>query len=229
MIYAMSIRLNSIFPRECRRCKAVKGEDGFTTYPYNGQRYHRSFCVECMREYDKKRVRNYTTYADLLETEKQSRRDSSNRSRARAREKNLCVCCKVVPVDGRKICASCRTKRNEQNKIEVRVLRKAVLDAYGHVCVCCPQHANHPDEFLSIDHVGGWGKDHRIASGSRISGASLYRWIIKNDFPDSIRILCYNCNCSLGHHGYCPHELERAVVSEEPQLISVQENKSHEQ
>ncbi len=39
---------------------------------------------------------------------------------------------------------------------------------------------------------------------------SLYRWIIKNNFPEEFQILCFNCNS--GRHingGICPHEEKR--------------------
>lgn len=30
-------------------------------------------------------------------------------------------------------------------------------------------------------------------------------WLIHNRFPEGFRVLCFNCNNSLGMHGYCPH------------------------
>lgn len=52
----------------------------------------------------------------------------------------------------------------------------------------------------------GGGRRHREAvlyknAGSRV----FYDWLIKNDFPDGFRVLCYNCNMSLGFNGYFPH------------------------
>jgi hypothetical protein len=34
----------------------------------------------------------------------------------------------------------------------------------------------------------------------------FYRWIIRSGYPENLRILCLNCNCSHGAYGYCPHE-----------------------
>lgn len=68
------------------------------------------------------------------------------------------------------------------------------------VCSCCGE--NHL-EFLSIDHINGGGNRHRKEIGG--SGNSLFLWLIKNGFPDGYRVLCYNCNCSLGYYKYCPH------------------------
>ena len=65
-------------------------------------------------------------------------------------------------------------------------------------CGCCKEN-NY--EFLAIDHINGGGNKHIKSIGGK-----LVRWLIKNNFPQGFRVLCHNCNMSLGHHGYCPHE-----------------------
>lgn len=81
-------------------------------------------------------------------------------------------------------------------------LRADALNAYGNKCVCCGEST---EEFLTIDHVGGWGKDHRREIGSGAS--NIYQWLRKANYPQdgTIRLLCWNCNCSIGVRGYCPH------------------------
>lgn len=75
-----------------------------------------------------------------------------------------------------------------------------VFEAYGGAfCKCCGEDYY---EFLSIDHAEGNGAEHRRLE---LRGRDLYYWLIKNDFPQGFRVLCMNCNFSLGHHGYCPH------------------------
>lgn len=88
-------------------------------------------------------------------------------------------------------------KRVKENRIE---LRKFIIDKYGGKCNCCGESTF---EFLSFDHKNGGGSKHRkeLGRGSSV----LLRWIVNNDFPDSIRILCHNCNQSMGCYGYCPH------------------------
>lgn len=74
-------------------------------------------------------------------------------------------------------------------------------------CACCGElHV----EFLTIDHVNGGGAQHRLVVGR---GNKFYYWLIRNNFPDGFRILCMNCNLSLGRRGYCPHEIERQAVA----------------
>lgn len=78
--------------------------------------------------------------------------------------------------------------------------RKIVIEHYGGKCVCCGETLI---EFLTIDHPKGNGKEDRKRFRTSYS---FYLWIIKNNFPEGYRILCYNCNCSIGHYGYCPHQ-----------------------
>ena len=78
----------------------------------------------------------------------------------------------------------------------------ALIKAYGGQCVCCHESA---PEFLTIDHVGGWGKNHRRDSGY---GYNMVSFLKKAGYPQdgTFRLLCFNCNCSLGIFGRCPHE-----------------------
>lgn len=80
--------------------------------------------------------------------------------------------------------------------------RQDCFDAYGGRCACCGE-ANL--FLLTIDHTHGDGAEARRA-GERRSN-KLYRHLRKLDYPrDRYRCLCFNCNCSRGHLGYCPHE-----------------------
>lgn len=77
--------------------------------------------------------------------------------------------------------------------------RRICIEHYGGKCACCGEIT---DEFLSIDHINGDGHKHR----KQINRASVYYWLIKNDFPEGFRILCHNCNQAMGIYGYCPHQ-----------------------
>jgi hypothetical protein len=77
--------------------------------------------------------------------------------------------------------------------------RMLVLNHYSNgtlSCSCCNE--SHI-EFLTIDHIHGGGNKHRKQI------YSLYPWLVRNKFPEGFRVLCYNCNLSLGKYGYCPH------------------------
>ena len=83
---------------------------------------------------------------------------------------------------------------NKQKKI-------TVIEAYGGECACCGEKNK---EFLAIDHIGGGGHQHIKKNNFR--GMQFYRWLIKNGFPGGFRVLCFNCNWSIGNYGYCPHQ-----------------------
>ena len=87
--------------------------------------------------------------------------------------------------------------------------RAAVFAHYGQVCVCCGETE---EMFLTVDHPNNDGNEHKKVVGSQ----GIYRWLVKNGFPDGFRILCYNCNSGRWRNGgECPHEVARrqAVAS----------------
>lgn len=96
--------------------------------------------------------------------------------------------------------------RKARGRAYCRKLKHAVFAHYGNTCACC---GDTTFEFLSVDHVGGWGKDHKMLNGKRYAGGALYAWICKNKFPQNFRLLCGSCHYALSFHRYCPHERER--------------------
>jgi len=93
-------------------------------------------------------------------------------------------------------------KLQEYDKERTRKAKKRVMKEYGGECVCCGEKSI---EFLTIDHIDGSGANHRREI-SGLLGKGFYLWLEKNNYPkDNFRILCMNCNFSVGHYGYCPH------------------------
>jgi hypothetical protein len=90
-----------------------------------------------------------------------------------------------------------RLKEQRQDK------RFMVLQYYSRsdipFCDCCGEKTL---EFLCIDHISGNGNEHRRETKK----APIYAWLIQHNFPDGFRVLCHNCNLSLGFYGYCPHK-----------------------
>jgi predicted restriction endonuclease len=94
-----------------------------------------------------------------------------------------------------------RAKIAQQNKQN----RALVLEHYGSRCACCGEAHQ---EFLCVDHINGGGNQHRKLL-HLMPGGQMYRWLIRNNFPEGFRLLCWNCNSSLGMRGYCPHQQEK--------------------
>lgn len=95
-----------------------------------------------------------------------------------------------------------------------RRVRSEVMIAYGGTCVCCGE--TH-DEFLELDHAEGGGNEHR----RRLPGGStrFFNWLKQKGFPkDAFRILCSNCNQSIGKRGYCPHESLSLLQKRSPRV-----------
>jgi hypothetical protein len=93
-----------------------------------------------------------------------------------------------------------RNKNRRKNKRDE--IKNQVFEHYGYRCVCCGEVRK---EFLTLDHINGGGKKHKNEIGR---GLRYLSWIIKNNFPNTYRILCMNCNFARGVYGYCPHEKE---------------------
>lgn len=94
-----------------------------------------------------------------------------------------------------KKCNLFNTKRSQKE------LRQAIIKRYGNKCVCCGENRY---EFLTFEHKNGNGAEHRREIG--IHGGAFVNWLKINNYPNFIEILCYNCNCSKGFWGYCPHK-----------------------
>jgi hypothetical protein len=80
-------------------------------------------------------------------------------------------------------------------------VRDEMVEAYGGRCACpnCPE-AN--SAFLTLDHVNGDGKAHRVAMGSH-----TYADLRRRGWPkDGYRLLCWNCNAMTRGGRICPHE-----------------------
>lgn len=111
------------------------------------------------------------------------------------------------------ICKTCRktsyrknitpAKSREYGRSKILVYKKEVLQEYGAQCYCCGQKIW---QFLTIDHIDNSGSKHRKEIGHR-GGTAIYQWLKRHSYPkDNFRLLCMNCNASIGFHGFCSHE-----------------------
>lgn len=94
-----------------------------------------------------------------------------------------------------------RARLNSYNKELHAKAKQLIFEHYGNKCSCpkCPE-VN--PKFLTVDHINNDGYKLRKKQGRY----ALYRWIINNNFPDTIRLMCWNCNSGrYWNEGICPH------------------------
>lgn len=107
-------------------------------------------------------------------------------SRGRIKYCNFCR-----PISYKNIAKKWRRENGEKIKIYnktrnlLRIQNKKIVFAhYKPICACCGETNI---DVLTVDHKFG-------RHNEKISGLVLYRYIIKNNFPNRFQILCFNCN-----------------------------------
>lgn len=116
-----------------------------------------------------------------------NRQNKHRRERSvRETQRGICSKCLARPASsGHNICDRCL----DYQKRSGDRLRNQVFAAYGGKCIQCGE--THP-AFLSVDHIGNDGADHRRVVGG---GQRLYWWLRQNNFPqEGFQLLCANCN-----------------------------------
>jgi hypothetical protein len=114
----------------------------------------------------------------------------------------LCVSCGTkLNVDEKYRCQKCKEIHALDVKTQSHALRIKVIDNYGSKCSCCGEAQI---QLIEIDHVDNNGAEHRKQIGSHSD--TLCRWIIRENYPTTIQLLCANCNQAKKKFGICPHK-----------------------
>lgn len=125
-----------------------------------------------------------------------------NKARIEKRKiNNQCIECKKPKSDIEiyQHCDECRLKK----KVRRQEIRKKIFDHYGQKCNChCGCNTTNP-RHLTLDHIENNGAAHRKEVGTSLY---FYRWVIRNNFPDDLQVLCFNCNCAKSNYGGCLEE-----------------------
>lgn len=109
---------------------------------------------------------------------------------------------RMTPEELAKFRADCVTKKKKR----YFGLKKQIYDAYGAVCACCGETT---DEFLTLDHVNNDG-NHMRKNVHGNATVAFFKWIIANNYPDTIQVLCWNCQWGkVKNNGICPHRETR--------------------
>lgn len=175
--------------KKCYRCGKIKLITEFSKDTRNPSGY-KGCCKNCHNEYNKNWRKNNPE--KLKERKRRYKEKHPEIIRAYQRKYR-----KLYP------------ERYKQTAKKYREnLKFMVLAHYSNgdpICDCCDENYI---EFLTIHHIAGDGAEHR----KKISG-NIYNWLKKKNFPEGFRVLCMNCNFSLGKFGYCPHQ-RKSLISE---------------
>lgn len=175
--------------RKCEACNSKKNESERKNKPTRlEKRRALGICPDCSQQAEIGKVR-CSNCLDKLS------------GRYHKRKYEWCAGCHTStpnrPVPGKTMCQSCLDKANERN----RRLRNIVLEHYGCFCHCvsCDCKVKNP-RHLTIDHKNNNGAKHRRETRGI---GSIYRWLIKNNFPEDFQVLCWNCNLAKEKYGGC--------------------------
>jgi len=119
----------------------------------------------------------------------------------------LCFNCNQAKHSNKGSCPCNSLLNIELNSYYNRV-KLQVMTHCGGKCSCCFEERLW---FLSIDHIAGDGHEKRKVEGT---GAKLYFFLRKNNFPSGYQVLCHNCNSSKGVGKVCVHSLTFAKIVE---------------
>jgi hypothetical protein len=131
--------------------------------------------------------------------------------------------CENTPEIGKQMCSLHLARHYAVSKSHRYGLKKKVLDHYGNRCAC-PGCTCDDARFLTVDHTNNDGAEHRrdIKSINTGGWGHMASWIIKNNYPNTLQILCMNCNCAKQWNGgVCPHVTDRLEAEQRKELQNV--------
>lgn len=105
-------------------------------------------------------------------------------------------------------------KRKELARRKYQKLKRDIIGHYSNntfKCACCGENEY---LFLCIDHINNDGGEQRKRLNKGIntgtSPSKIYQWLRVNKYPDTVQVLCHNCNWGK-RYGTCPHKLHKVT------------------
>ncbi len=144
---------------------------------------------------------------------------SKTRLRQKYTENNLCVHCGTREPKSfkHKNCEPCLSKYSLRAKkarpTKYKETWQKLFEHYGFGCNCCGETNK---SFLCIDHINNDGNIQRKRDKVESGGLAFHIRIIKQNFPNDLQILCFNCN--MGKYrigGICPHTEDGQNITKE--------------
>lgn len=124
-------------------------------------------------------------------------------------ESGICICCGNGSVKGTTMCQKHLDLLRSRSKKINEKKRRATVEVYGGKCVCCGESQY---EFLTFDHINNDGAEHRRklkSEGKSRQASAIHEWAIENNYPDTLQLLCWNCNLAKEKFGVCPHQSKK--------------------
>jgi len=155
----------------------------------DGTRSHQYSCKECQS----------TTARKYTESNPERRKEQKKRAGKKYNKKHKKKLAKLQR-DWRRKNPGRRTATDKRHYYKARVIvLYHYCDGKEPYCACCGEKRI---ELLALDHKLGDGAKHR----KEINRRDLYKWAMKNGFPEMFRVLCWNCNHAYAAQGNCPHQ-----------------------
>lgn len=163
--------------------------------------FNTRYCTPICKNLIYKKKYGYSEYKKQYET---INRDKIRINQQKFRENNRDRLREYTKLKARQY----RKENPEKYRIYKRKLnlikRLNAINEYGSKCACCGEMET---KFLTFDHINSDGaKDRR--ENKRVSGNFinyLLNQIKLGRKREDIQLLCWNCNCSKGFYGTCPH------------------------
>ena len=170
--------------RVCHTCGVEKPITAFSLTNYKGKQYRLHDCIPC------RWARNKDQANALRRAKYQENPDEIKARNEKYRQEHW-----------PEIYSRHRESRKQRMHDYYNRLKETALRLYGGKCECCGESQQNT---LTLDHINGGGRK------SGIIGMKLLHDVLTKyeelGYPNGIyRLLCWNCNTSLGSRGYCPH------------------------
>jgi len=106
----------------------------------------------------------------------------------------LCFNCNQGRFINRGVCPQLKSYKRRMNKRQEMKMKILNYYCHGNIrCMCnCGCKIKNPI-LLTVDHKNGDGAEHRRKIGC-MQTHNFYAWVIRNNYPRMLRILCFNCN-----------------------------------
>lgn len=161
--------------KKCTKCKILLSIDKFYFQP--GRNSYTARCKECLLLWRRNNVDKVKGYGKKWRI---NNLEYFRKYKVEHREEN--------------------SRRHKSYRVKSKLQVLNYYSGNNIKCQCCGEMNL---EFMTVDHIEGNGSEHR--KEMRKNGIHIHNWLIKNNFPSGFRVLCFNCNCSMGSFGYCPH------------------------